>query len=97
MNANFFHIYDPHSNEYLGIFSGSKTRNTDGIALTPVAFGNFNAGAFFTVHNDGNVAAFSWQDIACQLQLSGLCGKVLAADMQYAATADTTLINKGCQ
>ena len=40
------------------------TRNTDGIAITQTAFGPFKKGAFYAVHDDGNIAAFDLADIA---------------------------------
>ncbi len=70
---NTFQIFDRKSLEYIGGFSGEKTRNTDGIALTQTSFGNFKHGAFYPVHNDGNVTAISWEDIAKALNLKYAC------------------------
>ncbi len=68
--TNIFHVFDRASLKHIGAFSGEKTRNTDGITLTQYGFGNFQKGAFYPVHNDGNIAAISWQAIADSLNLS---------------------------
>lgn len=67
--TNTFHVFDRQSLKHLGAFSGEVTANTDGIALTRHAFGPFQSGAFYAVHDDGNVAAFSWKEIADSLGL----------------------------
>jgi len=56
-----------------GGFGGEITRNTDGIAITQQAFGNFKYGAFYPVHNDGSLTAISWEDIAKTLGLKDDC------------------------
>jgi 3-phytase len=56
-----------------GSFRGPTVRNTDGVALTQTSFGPFSAGAFYAVHDDGNVAAFSWSAIADALGLRKDC------------------------
>lgn len=71
--SNTFHVFDRVTLEHLGAFSGEVTRNTDGVALTQAGFGPFEAGAFYAVHNDGNLAAFSWTEIADSLDLRGDC------------------------
>lgn len=71
--ANTFHVFDRVTLEHLGAFSGATTRNTDGVALTQAGFGRFPAGAFYAVHNDGNLAAFSWAEIAEELGLRSDC------------------------
>jgi 3-phytase len=71
--ANTFHVFDRASLRHLGAFRGRTVRNTDGIALTQVGFGPFPAGAFYAVHNDGNVVAFSWRVIAEALRLRSDC------------------------
>ena len=68
--SNIFHVFDRASLKHIGAFSGEKTRNTDGIALTQYGFGDFQKGAFYPVHDDGNIAAISWQAIADSLNLS---------------------------
>ena len=47
--------------------------NTDGVALTQAAFPGFAAGSFLAVHDDGNVAAFRWEDVASSLGLRSDC------------------------
>lgn len=59
-----FHIFDRFSFKYLGVFSGLRTKNTDGVWLTTESFGPFSKGAFFAVNNDISVSAFSLFDIA---------------------------------
>ena len=70
---NTFHVFDRATLEYVGSFGGEVTRNTDGVALTQTGFGPFPAGAFYAIHNDGNIAAFSWAEIADSLQLRSDC------------------------
>jgi 3-phytase len=53
-----------------GSFRRPTLRNTDGVALTRTGFVPFPAGTFYAVHDDGNVAAFSWSAIADALNLS---------------------------
>ncbi|HET6363026.1 MAG TPA: phytase precursor, partial [Gemmatimonadota bacterium] len=77
--TNTFHVFDRVTLEHLGSFTGATTRNTDGVALTQTAFGPFPAGAFYAVHNDGNIAAFSWADIAGELGLRTECTEGEAA------------------
>jgi 3-phytase len=71
--TNTFHVFDRETLEHLGSFTGATTRNTDGVALTQTSFGPFPAGAFYAVHNDGNIAAFSWGEIAAELGLRSDC------------------------
>ena len=68
-----FHLFDRRTLDPLGTFRGKTVRNTDGIALSQKPFGAFTAGAFFAVHDDGNVAAFQWRDIASSLDLMEAC------------------------
>jgi len=70
---NTFHVFDRRTLEHLGSFRGRTVLNTDGIALTQRSFGGFTAGAFYAVHDDGNVAAFQWSDIAGALGLRSEC------------------------
>lgn len=67
--VNTFHVFDRATLEHVGSFRGELTRNTDGIALTQQAFGEFPAGIVAAVHDDGSVAAFSWSDVAGALDL----------------------------
>jgi 3-phytase len=71
--TNTFHVFDRETLEHLGSFTGATTRNTDGVALTQTSFGPFPAGAFYAVHNDGNIAALSWAAIAGELGLRTDC------------------------
>ena len=73
MTANTFHVIDRETLAHVGSFQGAATLNTDGIALTQRGFGDFPSGAFYAVHNDGNVAAFSWAAIADALGLRKDC------------------------
>jgi 3-phytase len=82
MERNTFHVFDRRSLEHLGSFSGRVTRNTDGVALTQRGFGPFPAGAFYAIHNDGNIAAFSWGEIAGALGLRSDCTLADAAPGQ---------------
>lgn len=66
---NRFHIFDRASLDYLGSFSGEATRNTDGIALYPVASERFPYGVLYAVNDDRGIAAFDWRDIAGALNL----------------------------
>ncbi len=70
---NTFQVFDRKTLEYIGGFGGEITRNTDGIAITQKAFGNFKYGAFYPVHNDGSLTAISWEDIAKTLYLKYDC------------------------
>jgi 3-phytase len=70
---NTFHVFDRRSLGHLGSFRGRTVRNTDGVALTQVPFDGFPAGAFFAVHDDGNVAAIRWESIATPLDLRADC------------------------
>lgn len=72
-DTNTFHVFDRKTLEHQGAFTGATTRNTDGVALTQTGFGPFPAGAFYAVHNDGNIAAFSWAEIAEELGLRSDC------------------------
>jgi len=66
---NRFLVFARDGFEPLGAFTGRQTRNTDGVWLHPHPLEGFPAGAFYAVHNDGNVAAF---DIAEILDALGL-------------------------
>lgn len=79
MEANTFHVFDRQTLAHVGSFRGTQTLNTDGIALTQRGFGDFPNGAFYAVHNDGNVAAFSWQAIADSLKLRKDCDRPAGA------------------
>ncbi len=72
-SSNTFHVFDRQSLEHIGSFSGETTMNTDGIALTQRGFGPFPSGAFYAVHDDQSIAAFSWEEIAHALELRTNC------------------------
>lgn len=59
-DSNKFLVFDRKSLKKITHFIGSKTTNTDGIWATNQAYGKFTKGAFFAVHNDGNVSVFDW-------------------------------------
>lgn len=63
---NTFVIFDRVTLKPLSMFSGQKTRNTDGIAITNKQFGPFSAGALYAVHDDGSIHAYDWQSLAGQ-------------------------------
>ncbi len=69
MDKNIFHIFDRLTLKHIGAFSGKNTLNTDGIWITQVKYENFPKGAFFAIHNDGNVSAFNLSEIADSLKL----------------------------
>lgn len=70
---NKFQVFDRETLDYIGGFRGEITRNTDGIWLTQKAFGDFEMGAFYPVHDDGSITAISWADIAGTLGLERDC------------------------
>ena len=70
---NTFQVFDRKTLNYIGGFGGEITRNTDGIAITQKAFGDFKFGAFYPVHNDGSLTAIAWEDIAKTLGLRYKC------------------------
>lgn len=66
---NFFYVFDRESLEHIATFTNPSTLNTDGIVITQVSFPGFPDGGFFPIHNDGNVSAISWGEIADKLDL----------------------------
>lgn len=70
---NTFHVFDRVSLEHVGAFRGETVTNTDGIFATEEAFGPFESGAFYAVHNDRGTVAFDWTDIAAALDLERTC------------------------
>lgn len=73
LNGNRFMVFERETFEHIGNFTGPKTTNTDGIWLTQTSYGQFDRGAFFAVHNDGNVSAFDWGEIADSLGINLTC------------------------
>lgn len=67
---NTFHVFDRKTLALVGSFRNPNTTNTDGITLTQKAFPEFDKGAFFPIHDDGNISAVSWADIASALNLN---------------------------
>lgn len=67
--ANYFHVFERRRLEYHGSFSGQITLNTDGVWMTQHAFPGFAEGAFFAVHDDGNVAAFDLREVLRAMNL----------------------------
>ena len=61
---NTYHLFDRKTLAHVGAFGSPTIKNTDGIALTQRALPGFPAGALFAVHDDGGVAAISWEAIA---------------------------------
>jgi 3-phytase len=70
---NTFHVFDRMTLAHVASFHGAGVLNTDGIALTQVPMPGFPAGAFYAVHDDGNVAGFSWEAIAKATGLQANC------------------------
>lgn len=73
--GNTFHVFERTSLNYEGSFRGKTVSNTDGIFVTEQAFGPFEQGAFYAVHNDGNTVAFDWTSISTALDLNAQCKK----------------------
>lgn len=72
-----FHVLDRRSLEPVGVFTGERTGNTDGIALTQRPSPRFPQGVLLAVHDDQGVAAFDWRGIAQTLGLRDDCGPAL--------------------
>ena len=66
---NRFMIFDRKTFDYKGAFIGENTLNTDGIWLTQKSFGKFEKGAFFAIHDDGNISAFDLSQILKDLKI----------------------------
>lgn len=66
---NFFYVFDRKSLKHIGTFVNPNTLNTDGITISQRSFPEFPEGGFFPIHNDGNVSAVSWGEIAKALKL----------------------------
>lgn len=68
--GNQFYLFDRESLAHVGTFKGDIVRNTDGVAVTNEPFGSFKSGAFYAVHDDGNICAYDWHTLAqtCGLQ-----------------------------
>lgn len=68
-SINTFHVFDRVSLEHLGAFTGTRTRLTDGIAITDSGFGSFTTGALYASHLDGGLGAISWERVSAALGL----------------------------
>lgn len=68
--VNTFHLFDRNDFTHLGVFSGVRVRNTDGIALTQTAMDGFPAGMFYAVHSDSGVCAFALDEVLETLGLA---------------------------
>lgn len=66
---NRFHVFDRATLDYLGSVGHPDLRNTDGIALHPVASERFPYGVLYAVHDDRAIVALDWRDIADALNL----------------------------
>ncbi len=71
--SNTFHVFDRADLSHVGAFRGETVANTDGIFVTERAFGDFERGAFYAVHNDRSTVAVDWTAIADALGLTGDC------------------------
>lgn len=71
--GNQFWLFDRETLEPIKAFIGEHTRNTDGIATTNQSFGPFSSGAFYAVHDDGNIHAYDWHTLAtiCGIEEKG--------------------------
>lgn len=67
---NFFHVFERRSLAYRRSFTGRQTLNTDGIWMSQQPLPGFAHGAFFAVHDDGNVAAFDLGEVLDALGLA---------------------------
>lgn len=74
LSVSYFHVLDRASLEQLAVFRGSRTANTDGVALTQRQIGDWDGGAFFPVHDDRAVSAMPWSTVAEALDLES-CGR----------------------
>ncbi|MGQ9426516.1 hypothetical protein ACXYTJ_11035 [Gilvimarinus sp. F26214L] len=61
--VNTFLAFDRKTLQPMGGFRGGQVLNTDGVWLTQTSLPNLPQGAFFAVHDDGNVGAFDMADI----------------------------------
>jgi len=62
--ATIFHVFSRDGVKHLGTFTGNPAiANTDGIAISSVPFGQFDTAAFYAVHDDQSVAAYSLEQI----------------------------------
>jgi 3-phytase len=82
---NRFLVFDRSSLTLRGAFTGHQVTNTDGVALVQSSVGAMSAGAFYAVHDDSAVGAFSWTAIATALGLRADCSSEADAGLQIDA------------
>jgi len=68
-----FRLFDRHTLEPRGAFTGNVTAGTDGIALHAASTARFPHGALFAVHDDQAVSAFDLRQVAQALDLDPAC------------------------
>jgi 3-phytase len=67
-----FHLYSRRGTTHLGAWTGAKlVARTDGIALHQESFGPFDRAAFYAVHDDISVVAFSFGEVLAAMGLAG--------------------------
>lgn len=69
--GNQFLLFDRQTMLPVSSFVGKTVRNTDGIAVTERAFGPFEQGALYAVHDDGNIGVYDWRYLERCLGLKG--------------------------
>jgi 3-phytase len=81
---NRFLVFDRRGYGFIGAFTGTAVRNTDGIALMQRSVASMAAGVLYAVHDDRAVGAFSWSDVAAALGLRDDCitGTATAAESE---------------
>jgi 3-phytase len=65
-----FRVLDSETLQERAAFTGERTANTDGIAVTSMGVGDLAAGVLWAVHDDQAVAALDWAAVAQRLQLN---------------------------
>lgn len=69
-----FHVLERDTLRSAGVFTGSRTARTDGIAVFAGPTPRFPGGILFALHDDRAVAAFDLGEVARSLRLSPRCG-----------------------
>lgn len=60
---NVFHVFDRGTLAHRGAFEGRVARGTDGVTFAPGGSRGLSGGALLAMHDDAQVAAYSWPDI----------------------------------
>lgn len=60
---NVFHVFDRGSLRHRGAFEGKVARGTDGVTFAPTGSRGLTGGALLAMHDDAQVAAYSWRAI----------------------------------